>query len=405
MSVLYPKDNSNTEMGRPIKFIASVTDAKGGTVSDVHATITVHEPDGKIAAVIGAVSDSEGTLRSDYWTIPHRTPEGKWSYTVEVENGSARGAASSGFGVENSTSEVLLNKYGFWLDAPTLRGIEPQLFGERGDARNGMIRWGGILPSQHVLPANWVDVQWREGSFALNNPTAVRRFMLEKLGDLGFTAVREIGPIQEMPFKHWDGWRVQARAELSYEQLEYVLFYAPEVNRTYAIGTTVVLPPVNMDPHAYLRDSFAVFPDIHAAGVAPEPLPNLLPRPELVDPPLGTRFQGLDQPIVLRWNPVKELAENEYYRLVIDYNDREGNPIARFATRQTQFTLPDTLYRSPNCQVFNWQVTLERQTGVDDNGQPVGEPLSYSSLYWYIWWSYPPGIKQPFTTTCPNDQV
>jgi hypothetical protein len=404
VSVLYPKQDTEVEMGQPLKFITRVTNFGGSAITDAKGIIGVRDPGGGLVATIAAVSDSEGTYRSDSWTIPHRTLEGRWSFTFQAETEQARGSASSSFGVKDSTSEVLLNKYGFWLDAPTLRNIVPQLYGERGDAQNGMILWGGFIPSPHVLPANWVQVQWREGDFPLENAEAVRRFMLEQLGDLGYTPVREIGPINPTRFKQWDAWRVAARGEFSYEDLEFVVFYAPEVNRTYSIGTTVVLPPAHVDAHALLRDSFAVLPEIHALGMAPEPLPKLRPGPQPISPPLGTRFQGLSQPIVLRWTPVKETAQDEYYELVVDYNDREGNPTVKYTTRETQFTLPETLYRVPNCGVFNWQVTLMRQTGVDKNGQPQGEPITYSSLYWYVMWTYPPGEKQPFTTACPNDQ-
>lgn len=402
--MLYPKENTEVEMGQAVKFIAQLTDMQGHAVSDAKASITVSDPEGKVIVAIPAASDKEGTYRSDAWSIPHRALEGRWKFTVEVESAVARGSGSSSFGVKDSTSEVLLNKYGFWLDAPTLRNIVPDLYGERGDARNGMIRWGGFLPGSHVLPANWVEIHWREGNYALDNPAAVRRFMLKQLGDLGMTPIRDIGQITPMQFKQWNAWRVKVMGQFSYEDVEYVIFFAPEVNETYAIGTTVVLPPAHVDAHELLRISFAVFPELHAAGVAPEPLLKLLPGPELTSPPLGTRFQGLAQPIVLQWSAVKSLASDEYYEVAVDYNDREGNPTVKFTTRETQLVLPEMLYSKPNCHVFNWQVTLMRQTGLNEKGQLVGDPISYNSLYWYVWWSYPPGEKEPFTTACPNDQ-
>ena len=53
---------------------------------------------------------------------------------------------------------------------------------------------------------------------------------------------------------------------------------------------------------------------------------------------------------------------------------------------------------------FNWQVQLMRQTGVDKDGQPSGEPIGYKSLYWYVQWLYPPGEKASFQPRCPNPQ-
>lgn len=391
-------------MGQPLKFIARVGNAQGGAPSDAKATIQVRDPNGQAVVEIPTSTDNEGTVRSDAWAVPHRAREGKWTFTVNAESDSGLGAGSGSFAVKYSTGEMLLNKYGFWLDAPTLRGIVPQLYAEKGDAHNGLIRWGGYIPAGHILPENYVEIQWREGKYALDDPASVRRFMLEQLGDLGITKIRDIGQITPMPFKQWNAWRVAVRGEFSYESLEYAIFYAPEVNKTYAIGTTVVLPPPHIDAHALLRDSFAVFPDVHPAGTAPEPLVSLAPAPELLSPLLGARFQGLSQPIVLQWSPIKELAQVEYYEVTVDYNYGETTPSVRFATRETQFVLPQELYGKPNCHVFNWQVTLMRQTGVNDNGQPVGDPVSYNSLYWYVWWSYPPGEQEPFSTLCFNEQ-
>lgn len=404
VTVLYPKENTEVEMGQPLKFIARVTDMQGGARSDAQATIQVRDPEGKTIAAISTSSDKEGTFRSDAWAVPHRTLEGKWTFTVDAKTGSGRGSSSASFEVKYSTSEALLNKYGFWLDAPTLKGIVPQLYAEKGDAHNGLIRWGGFIPAGHILPENDVEMQWREGNYTLDDPASVRRFMLEQLGDLGITKIRDIGTISSMPFKQWSAWRVAVRGEFGYEDLQYVILYAPEVNKTYAIGTTVVLPPPNLDAHAFLRSSFAVVPDIQAAGVAPDPLPRLAPAPVLLDPPLGARFQGPSQSIVLHWSPVKKLAQDEYYEVAVDYNYGETTPGVRYATRETQFVLPQALYGTPNCQVFNWQVTLKRQTGVDEKGQPVGDSLSYNSLYRYVMWSYPPGDEQPFTTLCFNEQ-
>jgi len=404
VDVLYPKQDSELEMGQSVKFIVRVTNATGDIVSNAQVTVTLHDPGGSIITAMPAVSDSDGVYRTDSWTAPHRTPEGTWGAALEAKTDYAQGSGSGSFRVRASTSEVLLNKYGFWLDAPSLKGIVPQLVAERGDARNGLIRWGGFIPAQHILPENWVEVHWREGNYRLENDEAVKQFMLNELGDLGFRPVRGIGPFQPIQFKHWNAWQVGARGQFQYDQMEWVVFYSPEVNKTYAIATTVVLPPTGMDPHAMLRESFAVFPDVHAAGVAPEPLPKLLPGPELLGPPLAARFQGMGQPIILQWKPVKELAKDEYYEVLVDYNYREVNPAVKLTTRQTHITLPEALYRTPNCHVFNWKVTLKRQTEVDDDGQPKGDPISYSSLYWYLLWTYPSGEKEPFIMACPNAQ-
>ncbi len=403
ISLLYPKADTEAEMGQSAKFIVRVTDAQGQALPDAQVMLTLHDASGQKVATIPAAAGAGQVYRTEAVPIPHRTAEGRWQIDIEARAAGAQGHQAGSFKVKNGTSEVLLNKYGFWLDAPTLKGIVPQLAAERGDARNGMIRWGGVIPAQHVLPENWIELHWKEGDYRLDSPAAARQFLLKDVGDLGFTPVREIGPFQATRFKQWDAWRATARGQLGVTQMEWLVFYAPEVDRTYALATTVVQPPVGIDPHAALRDSFAVMPEVHAAGAAPEPLlTKPWPGPELLGPPLGALFQGADRPIVLRWKPLKELAPDEYYEIDVDYNYKETNRLFRFTTRETQATLPAALYQEPNCGVFNWQVTLKRQTGTAEDG-PQGEAISYNSLYWYVRWIYPPGTE-PFKVQCPNQQ-
>ena len=404
IDLLYPGADSQAEMGQSVKFIVRVTDASGQAVPDAQVTLTLHDANGQSAVTTTAAAGKGGVYRTEAVPIPHRTAEGHWQISIEAKTAQAQGRGSGSFKIKNSTSEVLLNKYGFWLDAPRLKGIVPQLVAEKGDARNGLIRWGGQIPSQHVLPENWVELHWREGNYQLDDPDAVRKFLFEQLGELGFTPVREIGPFKATRFQQWDAWQAEARGLLGVTQMEWMVFYAPEVNKTYALATTVVQPPAGIDPHAVLRASFAVVPEVHAAGAAPEPLSRKQwPGPELLSPSLGTLFQGADQPIVLQWKPVKDLAPDEYYEVDVDYNYGEANPQFKYTTRETHFTLPIALYEQPNCAVFNWQVLLKRKTGVDPDGQLQGEPISYNSLYWYVRWIYPVGT-QPFTMLCPNQQ-
>jgi len=142
VTVLHPGEYSEIEMGESTRLTIKVTDAQGGAVSDAQVSITVHGPEGQAIATIPALHAGDGTYRTDYWTLPHRMLEGDWNLSVEAETDSAQGSSSGNFRVENSTSEILLAKYGFWLDAPDLFNAPSQIGVERGDARNGVIRWG-----------------------------------------------------------------------------------------------------------------------------------------------------------------------------------------------------------------------------------------------------------------------
>ncbi|HET9910277.1 MAG TPA: hypothetical protein VFQ13_00235 [Anaerolineales bacterium] len=403
VSMLYPVQTTEVEMGKALKSIIRVTDERGNIVKDAQVTLSFSNPDGEQVASIPANFGDGDVYRSEAWPIPHKMQDGNWTIRVEAKTDTHQGTMTTTFRVKNSISETLLYKYGFWSDAPDLRGIVPSLFKESGDAQNGVIIWGGTILTQHIFPENWLEIHWRAGNFNLKTAEEVRQFMLNELGDLGFTPLREIGPFEQVKFKNWDAWQGAARGQFLRYDGQWMVFYAPEVNKTYAIGTTVVQAPTGIDAHAYLRDGFEIHPEVDAQGVAPRPLSRLLPPPELVSPELGARFTGTDQPITLVWKPVKELAEDEYYLVRVDYNYIESNPLVKYTTRETRFTLPESLYQQPNCNIFNWRVTLMRQTGLDENGQPKGEPLSFNSLYWYVEWLYPLG-ETPFLRKCPNEQ-
>jgi hypothetical protein len=404
VSLLFPTEKTEIEMGQTLKGIIKVLDEQGKVVENAQVTVTVSDPSGKLVASVPAMFGGGDVYRTDAWTIPHRVQEGAWTLSAEAKAGTNQGRASQTFRVNDSISEMLLNKYGFWVDSPGLRGIVPNLVKEEGDANNGAIRWGGQIPAQHVFPESWLEVQWREGNFNLASAQDVREFISDTLGNPGNYPLRSLESFEQVRFKNWDAWKVKARGQLSRYDEEWMIFYAPEVNKTYALGTTVVLAPVGIDAHATLRNSFETHPEIQANGTAPKPLPQLLPPVELISPELGARFFGVDQSIVLKWKPAKELAEDEYYLVSIDYNYEEGNPGILYTTRETQFTLPESLYHLPNCGIFNWQVTLMHQTGLGQDGQPKGKPISFNSLYWYVQWLYPPGQEAPFKPLCPNEQ-
>lgn len=43
-------------------------------------------------------------------------------------------------------------------------------------------------------------------------------------------------------------------------------------------------------------------------------------------------FSGLDEPVMLRWQPVKELAPDEYYEVTVEYDYIEGMYTEKLAT-------------------------------------------------------------------------
>lgn len=194
------------------------------------------------------------------------------------------------------------------------------------------------------------------------------------------------------------------RGQYAYDDIQWVVFYAPEVEKTYAIGTTVVLPPKGVNAHALMRDSFELPKGVVADGTAPEPLPSLMPGPRLLGPELGASYEGQDAAVVLAWAPVKDLGPDERYEVEISTNYDEASPSQRLFTSQTQLTVPSELFHQPNCGVFNWQVRLVRLAGESADGSAKFEAESHASLYAYFLWGRAPGSPAEFLPLCPNIQ-
>lgn len=406
LSVLYPSESTEIEMGKSLKSIVKVTDAQGHVVGDAQVTSSIKDSNGKVISEVPLTFGAGDVYRSDALPIPHKMQDGLWTLDLKARtSGGGSGETAQQFHVLDSTSEILLKKYGFWINSPAFGAMVPTLTKEQGDAQNGMIVWGGIIPAQHIFPESHIQVHWRQGQVNLQTAEDVRSFMLGQLGDLGYSPVRDIGPFERTQFKTWPAWKVKTRGQFLRYDWQWYVFYAPEVDKTYALGTLTVLFPAGKDPHEALSESFEVHPELKAAGAAPEPLPDLIPPPEALAPEIGARFHGTDNPIILTWKPVRELAKDEYYQVSIDYNYSETNTTVTYATREPQFTMPASLYGRPNCGIFNWEVTMMRQTGQTADGQPEGVPISFSSLYRYVEWRYPMGVEAPFKPLCPNPQV
>jgi hypothetical protein len=399
VELLFPVEDVELEMGQSTRFTFQVDTVNREPVDAAQVMLSVLDPDSNAFADLVAQSAGNGIYRTDSWTLPRRVSSGLWRVEVSAESGEGQGTLVGYFSVKEGISEIVLHKYGYWIDQPSLGGIAPHIILERGDAQNGVMLWSGSNLGMHIVPQVRMEIHWRWGDHGLDDAQAVHSFMrLEGLNALN--DMRRIDAVESQSFKDWHAWRVECTTH-SWEEMEWLIFYAPEVNKTYAIATILTLPPSIPDPHGVLRESFAVYPEINASGVAPSPFEPLLPGPELIGPPLASRFRGLDEPIILQWEEVRELADDEYYEVLFTYYYKEANPTAMFTARDTELVVPESLYRSPNCSVFNWQVTLKRQTAIQSNGQPRGEPLSYPGLYWYFWWFYPPGEDPAFSPGCP----
>jgi len=108
-------------------------------------------------------------------------------------------------------------------------------------------------------------------------------------------------------------------------------------------------------------------------GPTPTPTPPPpYPAPNLLLPADGAPFTLANQVITLQWASVGTLRENEAYEVAIeDVTAGDGIRKLNYVT-DTKFIIPNSYQPFGSTpHVFRWTVSVARQTGTDDNGNPI----------------------------------
>lgn len=74
----------------------------------------------------------------------------------------------------------------------------------------------------------------------------------------------------------------------------------------------------------------------------------------------------------MQWASLGTLRDNEAYQVTVeDVTDPEGRRLSEYVT-DTKFIVPSSFRPKDNTpHVFRWWVTVVRQNGSDDQGQPI----------------------------------
>ncbi len=116
-------------------------------------------------------------------------------------------------------------------------------------------------------------------------------------------------------------------------------------------------------------------------GPTPTPTPPPpYPAPNLLLPIDGAVFTLADEAVVLQWASVGELRENEAYAVTVeDVTADRGRKLVAYVT-DTKYIVPNDFRPNESApHVFRWWVVTVRQSGTDDNGNPIWTPAGAPS--------------------------
>jgi len=113
------------------------------------------------------------------------------------------------------------------------------------------------------------------------------------------------------------------------------------------------------------------------------------PAPKLVGPANRKSFATALEPPILEWEPVGELASDEYYSVLVVHYYPPGNPVywTSGLIKETQFKLPEEAgYGQADHDEFYWWVIVHRATKTTPDGKPDGPSISPKSEVWMLFW-------------------
>jgi LysM repeat protein len=139
---------------------------------------------------------------------------------------------------------------------------------------------------------------------------------------------------------------------------------------------------------------------MRASTPGPTPTPTLpppYPAPNLLLPADGAAFTLADETVTLQWASVGTLRENEAYAVTVeDITGAGGQKNVSYVT-DTKYIVPRSMRPNDNKpHLMRWSVVSVRQTGTDDEGNPIWEAAGAPSVSRGFVWT---GFASPTTPT------
>ncbi len=144
------------------------------------------------------------------------------------------------------------------------------------------------------------------------------------------------------------------------------------------------------------------FPGLPAGtpGVTLPAGPRRHSPPRLLNPASGSSYQGEDALIILEWAPVEGLAANEYYWVMVFYQQNGKEQAGGTWIKATSYRVPAWFLTQASGR-FEWQVVIAEATGPVERGGRLGARVSDPSERWWFMWGPGGGSAPPPPTPSP----
>jgi len=127
-------------------------------------------------------------------------------------------------------------------------------------------------------------------------------------------------------------------------------------------------------------------------------LPPPYNAPNLLLPADGGAFTLANDVVTLQWSSVGTLRDNEFYRVIVeDITEGQARRITDYVT-DTKYIVPTSFRPRDNvAHVIRWSVSTVRQSGTDEQGEPIYSSAGAESDKWVFSWvgSAPQGTPSP----------
>jgi LysM repeat protein len=158
----------------------------------------------------------------------------------------------------------------------------------------------------------------------------------------------------------------------------------------YGVSVTAIKEWNGLSTDTAMLDTVLVIPlCMRDATPGPSPTPTTpppYPAPNLLLPANGDMFTLTADTVTLQWASIGALRDNERYQVVVEVlTGGAGQKLTEYVT-DTKFIVPVT-FRPTNNSILLWWVVTVRQTGTDDQGNPIWSTAGAASDMRVFGWS------------------